>query len=202
MKRLAMVLLCACLAYTPAMAETAPEMPEDPEKLWVMYLDLLERVEALEAKLNEGVEESKNVESSFESENEEISSATGTKFEFTVLGVSECDSLPGYGGDVLPAEGKIFVVVEIEAHNITDTDYSIGLFNYDTYADGYSVNSNPYFSSVRISNLLNGDLRAGKRMVGVVYVEADPDWKEVEVNYEESWDSTITVIASPDDIAE
>ena len=155
------------------------------EELREAYKELLAENEALKAKLGE----SKPVESEL--------SQDGNIFRLTALETEEVTSLNYYGDILTPEEGNTFLLVQMEATNISSEDSYFNSLNFDSYLDGRSIETTvDYFDGY---DPIVGDIRAGKIRDGYAMFEVPNDWKELEINYKEDYDTaSITLVVTPD----
>ena len=88
-----------------------------------------------------------------------------------------------------PADGNIYVVLEFEIENNSNTDISVSsLASFEAYCDDYSVNmdltANLLYDN---KNQLDGSVAAGKKMNGVIGYEVPADFKTLEVKFTPSF---------------
>ena len=82
-----------------------------------------------------------------------------------------------------PADGNIYVVLEFEIENNSNTDISVSsLASFEAYCDDYSVNM--LYDN---KNQLDGSVAAGKKMNGVIGYEVPADFKTLEVKFTPSF---------------
>ena len=87
-----------------------------------------------------------------------------------------------------PAEGNVFVLVEFEIENNTDSELAISsVMSFDAYADDYALEySIGALMEKEESNQLDGAIAAGKKMNGIVGYEAPEGWKNIEIHFTEN----------------
>ena len=88
-----------------------------------------------------------------------------------------------------PADGNIYVVLEFEIENNSNTDISVSsLASFEAYCDDYSVNmdltANLLYDN---KNQLDGSVATGKKMNGVIGYEVPADFKTLEVKFTPSF---------------
>lgn len=91
-------------------------------------------------------------------------------------------SISGY--DEKPDDGKIFLILEIEAENISDQKQNLSYLNFQSSIDDYSVDVD-YLISAKPDGLsiLSGDFMPGKKLTGYIAYQVSADWKELEAAY-------------------
>ena len=92
-----------------------------------------------------------------------------------------------------PADGKTFVGVKFTIENTSDEAQSISsLLSFTAYADDvkcdYSFNAACAFDE----GTLDGDIAAGKKLIGWYAVEIPRDWKSLEIDFQPDLLSNIT----------
>lgn len=111
-------------------------------------------------------------------------SATFKDLKFTATEIKESE-----GEDFFtPESGNVFVGVKFEIENISSEEQALSsLLLFEAYADDvkcdYSINAACAFDN----GTLDGDLAAGKKMVGWYAVEVNKDWKTIELEVQSSW---------------
>ncbi len=109
--------------------------------------------------------------------------------EFKNLKITATDIQESNGSDFLgPQEGNTFIGVKFEIENISDETQSISsMLLFEAYADGikcdYSFTANTAFDE----GTLDGDLSAGKKMVGWYAIEIPEDWQSLELEVKANW---------------
>ena len=86
-----------------------------------------------------------------------------------------------------PEDGKVFVGVKFTIENVSSEEQSISsILLFDAYADDvkceYSFNAACAFDEG-----LDGDLAAGKKMIGWYAVEVPKEWQNIELEVKSSW---------------
>ena len=113
---------------------------------------------------------------------------------FKTLKFTATDVKETKGDGILDAApGKIYVGVKFTVENISSKEEAISsLMLFDCYADGakcaYSIGANSSFGD----GGLDGDIAAGKKLVGWYAVEISEEWKELELTVKSSWLSKST----------
>ena len=108
-----------------------------------------------------------------------------------------------YDGDSWsePDEGNTFVVLWLMAENTTKEDMYISSFDEDSYCDDIAID--PEFILTGIDGSpFEGDLAAGKKMIGYVGYEVSNDWKKIEYCYSPKGVKAkkMVFVATPEDV--
>ncbi len=90
-----------------------------------------------------------------------------------------------------PESGKIFVFPEIEVCNNSDKEISISsIISFECYVDDYKTDfSSNAFMTISTENgkqQLDGSIAPGKKLKGVLGIEAPTDWKTIEIYYKDN----------------
>lgn len=88
-----------------------------------------------------------------------------------------------------PDEGYMYVFMEFYFENISDSDKSISVYNFDGYADNVAVDM--YYGG---DDSISGTLSAGRHTMGKIYFEVPVDATTVEAEYSEIWLSGNNVV--------
>lgn len=83
---------------------------------------------------------------------------------------------------VEPGEGNKFVSFEFEFENTSDSDISVGSFDFSCYADGYEASQALITSDDSLTSIAT--LSPGRKASGIVVFEIPASAAEVEVEYE------------------
>jgi len=83
-----------------------------------------------------------------------------------------------------PEKGKVFVGINFTIENISDEDQSLSsLLSFTAYADDvkcdYSISAAASFSD----GTLDGDIAAGKKLVGWYSIEAPENWSKIDIEF-------------------
>lgn len=110
--------------------------------------------------------------------------ATFDKIKITALEMKESKGKQFFE----PADGKVFVGVKFEMENISEeTQNMSSLLLFDAYCDDikcdYSLSANVVFGD----GTLDGEVAAGKKLVGWYSVEVPQDWQEIELEVKQEW---------------
>lgn len=84
-----------------------------------------------------------------------------------------------------PADGKKYLVLFLEAENLSDKDQYVNMFYYDAYADSKSIKAETLLAKPEDEDMFAGDLAFGKKLSGYVAYEVSKDWKEFEFTYKD-----------------
>lgn len=110
----------------------------------------------------------------------------GETAELNNVQVTMTDYSESYGSDFnYPAGGNVFVLVEFEIVNNSNSDLTISsMLSFSAYADDYALDySLGALMEKGSSNQLDGTIAAGKRMKGVIGWEVPLDWKTIEIHF-------------------
>lgn len=91
-----------------------------------------------------------------------------------------------------PAEGNVYILVEFEIVNNSNSDLAISsLLSFTAYCNDYKLDySLGAIVEKGASNQLDGTIAAGKRMKGVVGWEVPADWENIEIHFiDNMWDN-------------
>lgn len=81
-----------------------------------------------------------------------------------------------------PQSGNTFVYAEFEIENNSDSELSISsIICFDSYFDGYSASISASAMADENFSGLDGTISPGKKIKGVIPLEAPSGWKEFEV---------------------
>ena len=109
--------------------------------------------------------------------------------KFTAMEIKE-----SYGATYnTPESGKVFVGVKFTIENISDEDQIISsLLLFDAYADDVKCMESFTASMAFGSELLDGTIAPGKKLVGWYTLEVPGNWLEIELNVQSNWLSNST----------
>lgn len=82
-----------------------------------------------------------------------------------------------------PDSGKIYLVMFLEAENISDKDNYFNPLYVEAYADGYSVSTELLINNPDNAEAITGDVAAGKKIKGYIAWQVDKNWSEFEMTY-------------------
>lgn len=105
---------------------------------------------------------------------------------------------------VEPEDGKTFLVLFLEAENISSEDQYINIFYNDAYLDDYSIEPKTLLAEPEGYSMFAGDLAVGKKLKGYVAYEVKLDWQKLEFTYTDgisSSDDTYEFVVTPDDLS-
>jgi uncharacterized protein (UPF0333 family) len=111
-------------------------------------------------------------------------SATSNGITMTLASVTESK-----GSDYIkPTDGKIFLLCEFNIDNNSNKDLSISsVLCFESYVDGYSIDQSLTGLAAKGSKQqLDGKVASGKKMNGVIAYEVPKDWKELELQVNDS----------------
>lgn len=142
----------------------------------------------------------------------QIEKENGNKNEFSIGEIAEYKDVQivvtGYeessGNDWgTPDEGMTFVFPEIEIVNNSDEEIGISsMLSFECYVDDYKTDfSSSAFMAIstdKTKQQLDGSIAPGKKLKGVLGIEASQDWETIEIYYKDNvWlDSNFSFIIS------
>lgn len=90
-----------------------------------------------------------------------------------------------------PAEGNVFVFVNLEVVNNTDSEISVSsMASFDNYCGDYKLDysSNAFTALATDSEKqqMDGSIASGMRLNGYLCLEVPADWSSIEIHYSES----------------
>ena len=87
-----------------------------------------------------------------------------------------------------PADGNVFVLVEFEIANNSDSDLAVSsMMSFETYADDYALNySLSAIMEAESGSQLDGTIAPGKKMKGEIGYEVPADWSNMEIHFTDS----------------
>ena len=89
-----------------------------------------------------------------------------------------------------PESGNVFVACDFEFDNQSEEDYSVSsVLNFEAYFDDYAYTDSISAEVAAEKASPNGDVAAGKKMVGTLAYEVPADWEELEIRFiPDLWD--------------
>lgn len=129
-----------------------------------------------------------------ETETEDVKTCfqVGEVAEFKGIRVSVTGYEESNGNDWgTPEDGNIFVFPEIEITNNSDEEITISsMISFECYVDDYksdfSSNAFMAISTEDGKQQLDGSVASGKKLKGVLGIEAPADWKVIEIYYKDN----------------
>lgn len=87
-----------------------------------------------------------------------------------------------------PADGNVFVLVEFEIANNSDSDLAVSsMMSFEAYADDYALNySLSAIMEAESGSQLDGTIAPGKKMKGEIGYEVPADWSNMEIHFTDS----------------
>lgn len=87
-----------------------------------------------------------------------------------------------------PESGNVFVGVKFEIENISQEEQTVStLLLFDGYADDVKCDYSFSATCAFDEGTLDGELAAGKKLVGWYALEVPADWQEIELNVKSTW---------------
>lgn len=91
-----------------------------------------------------------------------------------------------------PEDGNIFVFPEIEISNSSDEEITVSsMISFECYIDDYKTDfSSNAFMAISVDGgkqQLDGSVAPGKKLKGVLGIEAPEDWKVIEIYYKDNF---------------
>ena len=86
------------------------------------------------------------------------------------------------------AEGKVFVGIKFTIENISDEEQTISsLLLFDAYADDIKCSESFTGAAAFNSEMLDGTIAPGKKLVGWYVMEVAENWASIELNVQANW---------------
>ncbi len=108
-------------------------------------------------------------------------------WELTLLDAKTYTEISGDTYTDTPSDNKVYMVIFLEAKNISDQDAHYNIFYNSAYADDYSVDLTTLFNDVEGYSLMGGDIACGKRSKGYYAFEIDENWETFEYIYSQAF---------------
>lgn len=105
--------------------------------------------------------------------------------KITLKNVKVYDEITGEYLSDKPENGKKYLVLFLEAENLSLDDKNINLFYYDAYIDDKSIENKVLFTEPEGEKIFSGDIASGKKLSGFVAYEVDKDWQKFEFTYKD-----------------
>lgn len=127
-----------------------------------------------------------------EESNKETEFSIGEIAEYKDLRVSVIGYEESKGNDWgTPSDGNIFVFPEIEISNGSDEEISVSsMISFECYVDDYKTDfSSNAFMAISVDDKkqqLDGSVAPGKRLKGILGIEAPENWRVIEIYYKEN----------------
>lgn len=113
----------------------------------------------------------------------------GENFKITLADAKLYDEIQSPDSEYLtdtPDDGNQYLVLFLEAENISDEEQNINMFYYDAYLDDTSVDTELLFTEPEGYSMFSDDVAAGKKLKGyVAYQVPKGDWSTLEFTYED-----------------
>jgi len=119
---------------------------------------------------------------------EDLLEAEGQIFTIKVKSAEIMETADDYGTEVEPKKGDVFLLIQLEAKNISDEDDYFNRFSFLGYADDFEAEQTDYLLTDDWDGMMTGDIVAGKGMRGYLIYEVPEDWKVFELDFEEKYD--------------
>lgn len=85
---------------------------------------------------------------------------------------------------IAPAEGNVFVLVEFEIANNSDSEIRVSsLVSFEAYVDDYAASLSLEALMQNEQNQLDGSVAVGKKMRGWIGYEVPAGWKNLEIHF-------------------
>lgn len=108
-------------------------------------------------------------------------------WELTLLDAKTYTEISGDTFTDTPSDNKVYMVIFLEAKNISDQDARYNIFYNSAYADDYSVDLATLFNGAEGYSLMGGEVACGKRSKGYYAFEIDKDWETFEYIYSQAF---------------
>lgn len=126
---------------------------------------------------------------------------TTKNYKCTMTKAYTAESLTtSYGYEQKPGEGKLYLILELEAENISSSKCTMSYLYFKPAADGYSADPEFLMEAPNGMDLFSGDILPGKKLAGYIAYKVNADWKEFELPYYEGFSSnpSFTFTLTPD----
>lgn len=109
----------------------------------------------------------------------------GKDWKFSLLNAETYTAISDSSGFYTeePDSGKVYLVMFLEAENVSDKDNYFNPLYVEAYADGYSVSTELLINKPDNAEAIAGDVAAGKKIKGYIAWQVDKDWSEFEMTY-------------------
>ena len=132
---------------------------------------------------NDNSEPNTEVSSKIETENnvkEDIYHVGDTwENKYVLVSFDECGEYESDNQFVQPSDGNKYIYATFTFENIGKSDTTVGNWDFDCYADGYSCDSMYFADDAGFSQTLS----SGRKIKGSVYFEVPDDAKNIEIEY-------------------
>lgn len=105
--------------------------------------------------------------------------------KITLTSVKLYDEIKGEYLSEKPDKGKKYLVLFLQAENLSSEDKEINLFYYDAYVDDKSIDNETLMSDVNGEKYFSGDIASGKKLSGFVAYEVSDGWEKFEFTYKD-----------------
>lgn len=119
----------------------------------------------------------------------------GDNWRISLLDAKTYSSISESGGFYTdkPEAGKEFLVLFLEAENISDEDDYFNYLNFKAYADDSHVKNTMIMNDVDGYDSVSGDVASGKKIKGYAVWEVNTGWSNFEVSYDDDvWSNKTT----------
>lgn len=111
-------------------------------------------------------------------------SAVFEKLKFVATDIKETQGTDFF----TPEEGNVFVGIKFEIENISQEEQTIStLLLFDGYVDDVKCEYSFSASCAFDEGTIDGEVAAGKKLVGWYALEVPADWQEIELNVKSTW---------------
>lgn len=124
--------------------------------------------------------------------------------KISLLKAVQYDKIESDFFDAEPDDGKKYLVLFMEAENISDEDQHINIFYSEAYLDDYEIDQETLLVKPDDYDMFSGDLKPGKKLKGYLCYQVDPDWGKLEMTYTDGmFNNTFTYdfIVTPEDLS-
>ncbi len=153
--------------------------------------DVSQTTQNTTSKEDNQLSDEKDTEKTTEKPSEALQKASIGKFvssddlKITLTDVKIYDEIKGEYMSDKPEKNKKYLVLFLEAENLSSEDKDINMFYYDAYEDDKSIESKVLFTEPEGEKMFSGDIASGKKLSGFVAYEVNKDWQKFEFTYKD-----------------
>ena len=156
-----------------------------------MFEDKPQKVSSQNENIEKGTDKAEDIEKD-ETESAKDTFVIGETAEMNDVQVTMTDYSENNGSEWnKPTDGKVYVLVEFEIQNNSDSELAISsALSFEAYVDDYSANLSLGALIENGQTQLDGSIASGKKMRGWIGYEVPDNWKKLEVHFTDNvWSS-------------
>lgn len=112
-------------------------------------------------------------------------SVQGKNFKITLTSAKLYDEIKEGELSSISAPGTKYLVLFLDAKNISPEGKYISMNYYDSYVDGKRIEFDLFLAKPEGYNMFNGDVESGKTLSGCVICRVPENWKKLEFTYKD-----------------